>query len=186
MTAGPWMDGVVVAVSSSPVHTFSKVPRESIMLLAGLGVENDAHCGRTVKHRSRVALDPGAPNWRQVHLIHVELLDELAKAGFKVAPSELGENITTGNIPLLDLPTGTKLHIGQTALIEVTGLRNPCAQIDQFSKGLLAAVVDRAPDGALIRKSGIMGIVLESGEVLPGDRISVTAPPAPHRRLDRV
>jgi MOSC domain-containing protein YiiM len=168
------------------MHAFSKTPVECITLLAGLGVAGDAHFGKTVQHRSRVAVNPDAPNLRQVHLLHSELFDELAEAGFLVAASNLGENITTRYLPLLDLPAGTKLHIGASAVVEVTGLRNPCAQIESFRKGLLAAVAHRTPEGTLVRKSGIMGIVLVGGDVRPGDRISVTLPPPPHRRLDRV
>ena len=180
------MDGVVVAVSLSPTHTCSKCNQASIQLLAGLGVEGDAHLGKTVKHRSRVAIDPSQPNLRQVHLIHAELHDELRAAGFTVIAGDMGENITTRGIDLLNLPTGARLHLGATAVVEVTGLRNPCAQLDHFQSGLMAAVLGRDDEGKLIRKSGIMGIVLTSGSVQPGDPIRVELPPPPHSALDRV
>jgi MOSC domain-containing protein YiiM len=177
------MPAVVTAVSCSATHGFSKPNRESIRLLAGLGVEGDAHLGRTVKHRSRVAKDPSQPNLRQVHLIHAELHDELQAAGFSVRAGQMGENVTTRGIDLLSLPTGARLLIGRTALVEITGLRNPCVQIDRFQKGLMKAVLDRDEEGNLIRKSGIMGIVLEGGEVKPGDAIRMEMPPEPHRPL---
>ena len=154
--------------------------------MAGLGVEDDAHMGTTVKHRSRVAQDPTQPNLRQVHLIHAELFDELQLSGFSVAPGQLGENITTRGINILGLPTNTRLYIGDTAVIEITGLRNPCAQIDQFQSGLLSKVVSRDEHGSLIRRAGIMSIVLASGQVAPGDDIHIELPPQPYRPLDRV
>ena len=144
------MSGVVVAVHRSATHTFSKPNQDSIQLLAGLGVEGDAHMGVTVKHRSRVAIDPTQPNLRQVHLIHAELHDELRLAGFDVLAGQMGENITTCGIAVLGLPTGTRLHIGDAAVVEVTGLRNPCAQLDKFQPGLLAAVLGRDEHGKLI------------------------------------
>lgn len=180
------MNASVVAVSRSPTHSFSKPNVESIRLLAGLGVEGDAHAGETVKHRSRVKADPTQPNLRQVHLIQAELFDELAAKGFAVAPGEMGENITTRGIDLLDLPVGARLHIGPSAIVELTGLRNPCVQIDRFQKGLMAAVLDRDSEGQLVRKAGVMGIVLTGGEVRPGAALAVTLPAGPHRRLERV
>lgn len=180
------MSGVVTATSRSVEHTFSKQNQDGILLLAGLGVEADAHQGTTVRHRSRVAADPTQPNLRQVHLIHAELHDELQEAGFAVSAGEMGENITTRGIDLLALPTCTRLHIGATAVVEVTGLRNPCAQLDRFQQGLMAAVLGRDEHGGLIRKAGVMGIVSSGGEVRPGDRIVVELPPEPHRPLDRV
>ena len=180
------MKGTVIAVSSSASHAFSKPNRPSIRLLAGLGVEGDAHCGATVKHRSRVAQDPNQPNLRQVHLIHAELHAELNAAGFSVSAGQMGENITTRGIDLLALPVGARLHIGDTAIVAVTGLRNPCAQLDRFQPGLMAAVLGRDEEGDLVRKAGIMGIVLESGDVSVGDAIQVELPPEPHRRLERV
>ncbi|MCW3101114.1 MAG: hypothetical protein JWL77_6732 [Chthonomonadaceae bacterium] len=180
------MDGIVIAVSSSAEHAFSKQNRPSIHLLAGLGVEGDAHCGATVKHRSRVAQDPNQPNLRQIHLIHAELHDELNVAGFLVSAGQMGENITTRGINLLALPTGARLHIGDTAIVEVTGLRNPCPQLDQFQPGLMAAVLGRDDQGELVRKAGIMAIVLESGDVSVGDVIQVELPEEPHKRLERV
>jgi MOSC domain-containing protein YiiM len=180
------MGGAVIAVSRSRIHTFSKPNQGSIRLLAGLGVEGDAHCGEKVKHRSRVARDPTQPNLRQVHLIHAELHDELHAAGFTVSAGQMGENITTRGIDLLRLPTGTRLHLGSTAIVEVTGLRNPCVQLDNFQSGLMAAVLERDEQGALIRKSGIMAIVLAGGEVGPGDPIIVELPPEPHQALEVV
>jgi MOSC domain-containing protein YiiM len=176
----------VLAVSASPAHGFHKQSQTQIRLLAGLGVEGDAHCGVTVKHRSRVAQNPNQPNLRQVHLMHSELFDELAAAGFTVAPGELGENITTHGIDLLSLPVGARLHLGEAAIVELTGLRNPCAQIESFQKGLLTAVLGRDESGNLVRKAGVMGIVLTSGIVQPGDAIRLVLPPEPHQPLERV
>lgn len=180
------MAGIVVAVSRSASHTFSKPNFDSIRLLKGLGVEGDAHLGETVKHRSRVARDPSQPNLRQAHLIHAELYEELRSVGFAISAGQLGENITTRGINLLGLPTGALLYVGDLAVIEITGLRNPCAQLDQFRSGLLAATLGRDENGKIIRKAGVMGIVLASGEVRPGDSIRVELPPPPHRPLDRV
>ncbi|WP_243369396.1 MOSC domain-containing protein [Microvirga solisilvae] len=177
------MNASVIAVSRSATHSFSKTNRESIRLLAGLGIEGDAHAGETVKHRSRVKADPTQPNLRQVHLIHAELFDELEAKGFTVTAGEMGENITTHGIDLLSLPVGTQLHIGTSAVVEVTGLRNPCVQIDRFQKGLMKAVLGRDSEGELVRKSGVMGIVLAGGEIRVGDAITVTLPTEPHRRL---
>ena len=164
----------VLAVHRSSSHSFSKFAEESITLVEGLGVSGDAHSGRTVKHRSRVARDPSQPNLRQVHLLHAELFDELMAGGFAVWPGDLGENITTRGIDLLALSTGTRLRIGG-AVVEVTGLRNPCSQIDRFQQGLMAAVLDRDVEGRLVRKAGVMGVVVVGGEVRPGDPIHVEA-----------
>jgi MOSC domain-containing protein YiiM len=180
------MHGVVTAVSRSATHTLTKSVHGTIRLLAGLGVEGDAHQGQTVKHRSRVARDPSQPNLRQVHLIHAELLDELGAAGFTVVAGQMGENITTRGVDLLGLPAGTRLRLGDTAVVEVTGLRNPCAQLDQIAPGLMAATLGRDERGNLIRKAGVMSIVLTGGEVRPGDPIRAELPPAPHRALDPV
>lgn len=180
------MRGIVTAVNRSTTHTFSKSNQDRIQLLSGLGVEGDAHLGQTIKHRSRVALDPTQPNLRQVHLIHAELHDELQAAGFSVSAGQMGENITTRGIDLLSLPTGTRLHLGDLAIVELTGLRNPCAQLDRFQPGLMAAVLDRDEQGKVIRKSGVMSIVVADGEVRPGDLIQVELPPTPHQPLDRV
>jgi MOSC domain-containing protein YiiM len=180
------MSGTVQAVSCSPTHTFAKPNQGSIQLLAGRGVEGDAHLGERVKHRSRVARDPSQPNLRQVHLIHAELHDELRVTGFAVSAGQMGENVTTRGIDLLGLPTGTHLRLGKTAVVEVTGLRNPCIQLDRFQSGLMAAVLGRDEHGALIRKAGVMAIVLTDGEVRPGDPIIVELPPAPHRSLEPV
>jgi MOSC domain-containing protein YiiM len=177
------MAGVVTAVSRSPRHTLVKPNAARIRLVAGLGVAGDAHQGATVKHRSRVARDPTQPNLRQVHLIHAELHDELRLAGFDVAPGQMGENITTSGVDLLELASGTRLYLGDSAVVEVTGLRNPCAQLDKIQKGLMAATLDRNAEGNLVRRAGIMGIVLAEGEVRPGDPIRVEPPPPPYRPL---
>jgi MOSC domain-containing protein YiiM len=176
----------VLAVHASPLHTFNKQSAARIHLLAGLGVEGDAHCGVTVKHRSRVAKDPSQPNLRQVHLMHAELFEELAAQGFEVAPGELGENITTRGLAVLDLPVGAELRLGAAAVVRITGLRNPCVQIDRFRKGLMAAVLDRTPQGDLVRKAGVMGVVVRGGYVAPGDRIEVMLPPGERRPLEPV
>jgi MOSC domain-containing protein YiiM len=176
----------VVAVSLLHGHHFSKMPSLSIRLLTGLGVAGDAHMGITVKHRSRVRKDPTAPNLRQVHLMHAELFDELRAKGFSVQPGDLGENIATSDIDLLALPAGTRLRLGATAVVEVTGLRNPCVQIDGFQKGLMAATLDKDAAGNLIRKAGIMSIVLSDGDVRPGDTVRVELPATPHRPLQPV
>jgi MOSC domain-containing protein YiiM len=177
---------VVVAVSYDTAHAMAKPNRSTITLLAGLGVEGDAHLGRSVQHRSRVARNPDQPNLRQVHLIHAELHDELRQAGFDVCSGEMGENVTTRGIDLLALPTGARLRLGSAAVIEVTGLRNPCRQLDGIQHGLMAATLDRDAAGGLVRKAGIMAIVLEGGEVRPGDTIEVELPAPPHRPLEPV
>ncbi len=176
----------VEAVSLSATHSMSKPVRLSIRLIEGLGVEGDAHSGTTVKHRSRVRQNAAAPNLRQVHLIHAELHAELRAAGFEVDAGRMGENITTRGIALLALPTGARLHIGSDAVVEVTGLRNPCVQLDGLQAGLMGATLDRDADGSLIRKAGIMGIVLVTGDVFPGDAIHIELPPQPYRPLQPV
>ena len=180
------MPGIVTAVSRSAAYTFSKPNQSSIRLLAGLGVEGDVHMGATVKHRWRVTHDPDSPNLRQVHLIHDALFDELRAAGFTVSPGQAGENVTTRGIPLLELPVGTRLHLGDTAVVELTGLRDPCAQLDTFQPGLMTAVLDEDAQGNVIRKAGVMSIVLAGGEVKPGDSIVVELPPLPHKPLEVV
>ena len=174
------------ALSKSEKYTFHKYNCEQIKLLKGLGVEGDIHMGKTVKHRSRVARDPSQPNLRQVHLIHSELLEELKEKGFIVKPGELGENITTEGIDLLGLSRGTILEMGETAKIEITGLRNPCKQLNTFQPGLLKEVLDKDEEGNLIRKSGIMGIVLEGGVVNVNDKITIKIPDGPHIPLEKV
>ncbi len=177
------MGAIVTAVSRSARHTLAKPNEARIRLLAGLGVDGDAHQGATVKHRSRVARDPSQPNLRQVHLIHAELHDELRQAGFDVSAGAMGENVTTRGVDLLTLATGTRLHLGETAILEVTGLRNPCAQLDRIQPGLMAATLDRDSRGNLIRKAGIMAVVRTGGEVRPGDAIRIELPPQPYRSL---
>jgi MOSC domain-containing protein YiiM len=179
------MAATVAAVSKSDVHAVSKPNQSRITLLAGLGVEDDAHLGETVQHRSRVARDPSQPNLRQVHLIHAELHDELRAAGFELAPGQMGENVTTRGVDLLGLPAGARLRLGSSALVEITGLRNPCKQLEGIQPGLMEAVLDRDGDGSLVRKAGVMAIVLEGGDVRPGDRIGVELP-AVHSPLEPV
>ena len=176
----------MTAVSRNAVHNPSKPNSDSIRLLEGLGVEGDAHMGATVKHRSRVRADASQPNLRQVHLIHAELHDELNAGGFDVAAGQMGENVTTRGVDLLGLPAGARLQLGEEAVVEVTGLRNPCKQLDTVRPGLMQAVLGRDEDGGLIRRSGVMGVVLSAGEVRPGDAIEVELPDEPHRPLEPV
>ncbi len=180
------MNAEVISVSLSNKHRFSKETRSRITLLKGLGVEGDAHMGKTVKHRSRVKADPTQPNLRQVHLIQAELFDDLKKQGFTVKAGDVGENITTRGIDLLNLPRGAKLKMGKDAVVEVTGLRNPCLQLDAFQDGLMKATLDKDENGNLIRKAGIMGIVFEGGNVEVGANIQVELPAEPHEKLERV
>jgi MOSC domain-containing protein YiiM len=180
------MDATVLAVSCSATHSLAKPNQACINLLDALGVEGDAHLGTTVKHRSRVLRDPSQPNLRQVHLIHAELFEELRAAGFSVDAGRMGENITTQGIDLLGLPTGARLHLGPVAVVEVTGLRNPCRQLDRIQPGLMAAVLSRDAQGNIIRKAGIMGIVASGGEVRPGDPIRVELPQGAHQPLECV
>jgi MOSC domain-containing protein YiiM len=183
LTIGGTMNGVVTAVSRSAKHTLSKVNEDSICLRAGHGVEGDAHSGATVKHRSRILRHPFQPNQRQVHLIHAELHEELKRAGFDISPGQMGENITTRGVDLLRLPVGARLHLGEAAVVAVTGLRNPCGQLDRIQPGLMAATLERDEHGKLVRKAGIMGVVLTDGELRPGDPIRVELPPPPHQPL---
>jgi MOSC domain-containing protein YiiM len=178
--------GIVVAVGSSAGHTFSKSTGTEITLLQGLGVQGDAHCGVTVKHRSRVARDPTQPNLRQVHLMHAELFDELAGKGLDVLAGQMGENITTRGVPLLALPEGTALHIGDAAVVRITGLRNPCMQLDKFRRGLMSAVLDHDANGQLIRKAGVMSVVVAGGVVRSGDVVRIELPAGTHRALEPV
>ena len=180
------MDPRIIAVARDDRHRFSKLTSASIRLLAGLGVEGDAHAGETVQHRSRLAKTPGAANLRQVHLIHEELFAELRAGGFELAPGVIGENITTRGIDLLALPQGTRLHLGADAVVGVTGLRDPCRQLNDFQPGLMAAVLDKDESGDVVRKAGIMAVVLVGGDIRAGDAIRVELPPEPHRRLERV
>jgi MOSC domain len=177
---------VVTAVSRSDSHGPPKENCDHIRLLAGLGVDGDAHAGEKVKHLSRVARDPEQPNLRQVHLIHAELHDELRSAGFDVAPGVMGENVTTRGIDLLGLPAGARLHLGTEAVVEVTGLRNPCKQLDGIQPGMMAATLDRDDDGELVRKAGVMGVVSAGGDVRTGDTIRVELPPEPWSPLQPV
>jgi len=173
-------------VSRNDTHAVSKLVCDAITLLPGLGVEGDTHAGETVQHRSRVARDPTQPNLRQVHLIHSELHDELRDAGFHVGPGQMGENVTTRGVDLLALPVGTRLRLGDHALVEITGLRNPCKQLEGIQAGLMVATLDRDGDGELVRKAGVMAVVLEGGVVRPGDPVAVELPAAPHQALEPV
>jgi len=177
---------LVAAVFRSPTHTMSKAACDELRLVAGLGVEGDAHSGVTVKHRSRVRRDPTQPNLRQVHLMQAELLDELAGKGMALEPGAMGENVTTRGLDLLALPAGAVLRLGETASVRVTGLRNPCHQLEGIHEGLQQAVLDRGPAGELIRRAGVMAVVLEGGPVRPGDAIRVELPDGPHRPLEPV
>jgi MOSC domain-containing protein YiiM len=170
------MHATVAAVSLSPKHTFSKAVAREIVLLAGLGVQGDAHAGVTVRHRYRVRKDPNAPNLCQVHLIHEELFAELAEQEIAVAPGEMGENVATRGLDVLALPRGTRLHLGPDAIVEVTGLRDPCNLMNELRPGLMKACLARAADGTLVRKAGIMGIVIQGGVVRAGDAIEVRLP----------
>lgn len=180
------MGGMISAVSSNETYSFTKPNRESITLLAGFGVEGDVHGGATVKHRFRMKKDPSQPNLRQVHLMHEELFEELRESGFEVGAGQLGENVTTRGIDLLGLSVGTLLHLGDEAVVEVTGLRNPCAQIDGFQKGLMKQVIGRSEDGRPLFRSGIMSVVVSGGVVRAGDAVGVELPAGPHRALDIV
>lgn len=176
----------VIALSKSETHSFSKANCEKLVLLDGLGIEGDAHMGKTVKHRSRVKQDASQPNLRQVHLIHSELYDEIALKGFHVNPGQIGENVTTHGIDLLSLPKGTILKIGAEATIEVTGLRNPCNQLNSIKEGLMNAVLGKDDNGNLILKAGIMGIVINGGEIYVNDEIEIVLPEKPFEKLERV
>jgi MOSC domain-containing protein YiiM len=177
------MIGSVVSVALRDSHGLGKTVCETITLITGEGVAGDAHCGITVKHRSRVAKDPTQPNLRQVHLIHSELLEEVAAKGFSVAPAELGENILTRGLDLLGLPTGTALHFPSGAAVAITGLRNPCHQLNGHTPGLMNALLDHAADGSLIRKGGVMGVVIAGGDVRTGDPIRLIKPTEAHQPL---
>lgn len=177
---------VVVGVSKDSEHRFSKQPCGSITLLEGLGVEGDAHAGITVQHRSRVAADPTQPNLRQVHLIHSEFFDEARAHGYELAQGDLGENILTAGLDVLALPRDARLYLGKQAVVRVTGLRNPCQQINNFRSGLLKVAITRDPNGQLVRKAGIMGVVERGGTIVPRDTIRIELPPGPHIPLDRV
>ena len=178
--------GVVVAVNSSASHSIAKPSQERIRLLTGLGVQGDAHQGATIKHRSVAARDPKRPNLRQVHLIHAELHDELREAGLRVEAGQMGENITTRGVDLLGLPLGTRLALGDAAVVEITGVRSPCVQLDSIQPGLMRATLGRDDDGKVVYKAGVMSVVVSDGEVKPGDPIGVELPPQPHRQLEPV
>lgn len=176
----------VHSLSINPEHTFSKMLTNQVEVIKGIGIKGDAHAGVKVKHRSRVAKDPNQPNLRQIHLIHLELLNDLAQKGYTVKPGDLGENITTEGISLLDLPRDSVLTFGKKVKVQITGLRNPCHQIDKFQKGLLKEVVGRNEAGEIIRMAGIMGIVLEGGTIQVNDEIKIKLPALPHQKLERV
>ncbi len=176
----------VVAVSAGPAHRFSKQTRTAITLVAGIGVDGDAHAGATVQHRSRVRRDPTQPNLRQVHLFSAELHDELRSAGFDLGPGDIGENVTTSGVDLLALGRGSLLHLGRDAVVELTGLRNPCRQLDSFRPGLMRATLGRDDAGAVLRRAGVMGVVVEGGVVTAGDPVRVALPPGPFQSLGPV
>jgi len=176
----------VKSVSLSSTHSFSKKVVDNVTLVEGLGVEGDAHFGKTVKHRYLVKKDPTKPNLRQVHLIHYELIEELNGNGFTVSEGDLGENITTVGVDLLNLPTDTILKIGKDAVVQITGLRDPCSLLDQFQKGLLKALIEKDEKGNIIRKSGVMGIVKKSGEIKVDDEIEIIYPQKPFKKLECV
>lgn len=195
-------DPHVVAVSRDQLHRFSKVPVDQIRLVAGVGVVGDAHAGTLIQHRSRVRRDPDQPNLRQVHLLHAELFDEARAMGYQLAAGDLGENILTAGVDLLALPTGTLLHLGD-AVLRLTGLRNPCAQINQFRPGLMKVVLttedgtpreEPAPATAspharttrVVRKAGVMAVVEQGGKIRPGQPISVRLPTDPQMPLEPV
>jgi MOSC domain-containing protein YiiM len=180
------MSKSVVAVSFSPEHTFGKPNVGFITLIAGVGVEGDAHSGPLVKHRFLVRKDPTQPNLRQVHLIHEELFALVAEQGHDVAAGQLGENITTRDIDLLALPAGAVLRIGSEASIELTGLRNPCVQVNEFQDGLMKLLRYRDGNGSIVRIGGVMAVVLNGGVVRPGDGITVELPPEPRQALDYI
>ena len=180
------MKPTIIGLASDGAHRFSKQPCGAVTLRAGLGVEGDAHAGRLVQHLSRIAKDSGAANLRQVHLIHAELFDELAAQGFAIGPGQMGENVTTRGIDLLGLSRGTRLRLGAEAVIEVTGLRNPCHQLNGLAPGLMAAVLGRTDDGSLIRKAGVMAVVVTGGEVVVGDEITLDSVPLGHEPLEPV
>lgn len=179
-------EGTVVSLSRSAKHRFSKKLEKRLRIVEGHGVEGDAHAGSTVKHRSRVAKDPNQPNLRQVHLIASELLEELSRKGFEIEAGDLGENILTVGIDLIALPKGTRLHIGVSVVLRITGLRNPCPQIEAFQEGLLSQMVEKTKDGSLILKTGIMSVVESGGEIIVGEAIQVELPAMPYVALERV
>lgn len=182
----PDVDAKVVSVNSKETPGVGKIPRDEVMLVAGHGVEGDYHAGAHVRHRARARTNPLQPNMRQVHLVHSELFDEMAALGITVTPGAMGENITTRGLALLDLAVGTKLHLGDSAVVEITGLRNPCNQLDAVDERLLSKVIEKLPDGSMMRRAGIMGIVLAGGPVRAGDAIRVEAPAGAARRLQPV
>jgi len=176
----------VLAVARDAGHNFSKPVCDSINVVTGLGVEGDAHYGKLIQHLYRIKKEPNDPNLRQIHLIHRELHEELRAKGFDIAPGDMGENVTTQGIDLLGLPRGTVLKFGEEAAVEITGLRNPCYQLNDFREGLMKACLDKAEDGSVIFKSGIMGIILKDGTIKTGDQIRVELPDGPHTPLDLV
>lgn len=180
------MPGTVIALAYDALHRVSKRPTERVRLIAGLGVEGDAHAGLTMQHRSRWVKQRTVANVRQVHLIHAELFDALQHQGFDIVPAQIGENVTTRGINLLGLSTGTRLRLGEEAVIEITGLRNPCAKLDGIASGLMQAVLEKGPGKRLIRKAGVMATVVASGEVRVGDGIRIVHAPAPHCPLNPV
>lgn len=174
----------ILSVSARSGHHFSKTPQRSIRLLAGLGVEGDGHMGERIKHRSRARYNPALPNLRQVHLIDSGYIALMAAKGYAVAPGDIGENLLVAGIDLISMPQDTLLHLGgDGAVVRITGLRNPCIQMDRFMPGLMAASLDRDADGGLIRLTGVMGVVEGGGAVVPGDVVRVEMPEGEHLPL---
>jgi MOSC domain-containing protein YiiM len=166
--------GTVVAVASKEKHEFSKRTRHAITLVEDHGVEGDVHAGRVIQHRYLAKKMPVMPNNRQVHLIASELFTELGLSGFNVSPGELGENITTAGLDLTNLPLGTRLRLGSSAVVEITGLRTPCSLIDRFQKGLKRAMIMKHEQPRF--RCGVLGVAKATGKIAPGDPIIVELP----------
>lgn len=173
----------VIAVASDSGHNFSKPLRPVINLIAGFGVEGDAHAGKTVQHLWDKKKTPYAPNLRQVHLVHEEIFAQLAEDGFTVTPGDIGENIVTRGIDLLNLPLATQLEFQSGAVVELTGLRDPCSKLNKVQDGLIHKFVYKSEEGKRAVKSGVMSIVLTGGEIRPHDSITVKLPEGPHEPL---
>ena len=173
------MNAKVIAVSRKATHKFSKNNQLAIDLVAGFGVSGDAHYGQTVQHRYDKKKDPNRPNLRQVHLIQSELFDWVANKGYAIAPGDLGENITTRGIDLLALPLGTRLKLGESAIVELTGLRHPCKLINSLGQNLMDVMKDSTPKGEMRPKAGVMSVVIESGKIMPDDEVVVFLPNGP-------
>jgi MOSC domain-containing protein YiiM len=172
----------VVAVHRKEEYGVFKEIQESVHLVKGFGVQGDAHMGTLVQHRYNKKQNPNQPNLRQVHLIQAELFDDLKELGLIVKPGEMGENITTRNIDIINLPLDTKLHLGDSAILQLTGLREPCGQLNTVQKGLKNAVLDESGKSRV----GVMSVVLRGGAVKADDLIRVELPSEPHQDLQPV